>query len=164
MHHNLASYIDSTVWWEFNAVAGGIAYLTGLDIAASVHQCWESSFKWVQTWVTNERSSESAQPDDTACICAIFQPLVNSYTHTDPERLISPDKSTRKERSWLGLAQVPSVKMLYFLWDRPGKVWKSFCCSVFGQREVMDEQKPGARFCSQCKTRLTPQVAASLGW
>lgn len=67
----------------------------------------------MQTSVTNERSSESAQADDTTSIFAIFQPLVNSSAHTDPKRLVSPAKGTWKERSWLGSAQVPSVKMLF---------------------------------------------------
>ena len=45
----------------------------------------------------------------TTCIFAFFQPLVNSYSYTDPERLVSPglDKGTWKERSWLESTQVP---------------------------------------------------------
>jgi len=63
------------------------------------------------------------------------------------------------------MAQVPSVKTaLFFFGDRPGKVRRSFCCSVFGQREVTVEQKHRARFSSQCKTRATPQVTPSLNW
>lgn len=54
--------------------------------------------------------------------------------------------------------------MFCFLQDKPEKVWRSFCCSVFGQKEGMSEQKPRATLCSQCKLIVTPQVATSLGW
>lgn len=78
----------------------------------------------MQTWAAHKNSSESAQADDTTCIFAIFQPLVNSYSYTDPESLISPglDKGTWKERSWLQSAQVPWVKMFFFLQDKSSKV------------------------------------------
>lgn len=33
-----------------------------------------------------------------------------------------------------------------FLQDKPGKVWRGFSCSVFGERKVMNEQKHGASF------------------
>ena len=115
------SDIDRMVWWGFNAVAGSTAYLTGLGIAAPVCQRWENSFPWEQARVTNERSSESARADDTTCIFAIFQPLVNSYSYRDPERLISSsldspglDKGVWKESSWLRWHRFPQLKLLCF--------------------------------------------------
>lgn len=137
MHHNLGTVI-LIAWLDEHLTPWQVALHTWLRWGSlpQVHQCWESSFQWVQSRVTAERS-EPAQPDDTTCIFAILQPLVDKLHSQRPRA----DKCTWKERSWHGLVQVPSARMLYSLRDSPGKVWRSFCCSVLGQKEVMDEQK-----------------------
>lgn len=111
---------------EFNAVAPGTVYSAGHccisplvlegQLAAQRFLLPSGQFALdmrMQNQVVNERSG-SPQADDTPYTFAIFQTPVNSYTHTDPWRLFSPDKGTGRRSPGLNQHKFPQSKTPLF--------------------------------------------------